>query len=320
MALRARASTYPAVAQARRHVEEKALEPRNILVAIRREPEAARVLAKVARLVTPGCRVHVLRVLHDPRAELRAVEVDQHWAQKTVLMQAEQEALEALVDPWRARMPCVTALVVWHKRFHRGVLDVARDVGADLIVKQAETTSRIAEVVRTPDDWHLLREAGCAVLLVKSGLWIEQPTLLAAVDALDDEHQRLSAQVLAVATALAGQLCGTVELASAYPTLQPWPGDLGTAYDYGRLRSAMLADMDARQRALLGPLATHVRRHVVEGEPAVVLERLADDRAAEIVVLGTAARRGVPALVLGNTSEALLHRCHRDVLAVRDPA
>jgi universal stress protein E len=295
------------------------MEPRNILVAIRREPEAARVLAKVARLVTPGCRVHVLRVRHDPRAELRGVEVDERWAHRTVLMQAEQEALEALIDPWRARMPGVAGLVVWHKRFHRGVLDVARELGADLIVKQAETTSRIAEVVRTPDDWHLLREAACAVLLVKTGLWIEQPTVLAAVDALDDAHQRLSGQVLAVAAALAGQLGGTLELASAYPTLQPWPGDLGTAYDYGRLRNAMLADMDARQRSLLGPLVADTRRHVLEGEPAVVLERLADERAAEIVVLGTAARRGVPALMLGNTSEALLHRCHRDVLAVRDP-
>ncbi len=64
------------------------MEPRNILVAIRREPEAARVLAKVARLVTPGCRVHVLRVLHDSRAELRGVEVDERWAHRTVLMQA----------------------------------------------------------------------------------------------------------------------------------------------------------------------------------------------------------------------------------------
>ncbi len=296
------------------------MHARNILVAIGRDADAARVLEKVARLVRPGCKVHVVRVLHDPRVELRGVEASERANLKTLLMQAEQDELQTLLDPYRGRLPDVTALAVWNRRFYRGVLDVAETMGADLIVRQADTTSRIAEIVRTPDDWHLLREARCAVLLVKSGPWIEHPTLLAAVDVLDDDHLALSTNVFEVARAFAGQLSGRVELASAFPSLQPWPGDIGAACDYGRLRDSMLGDIDSRQKALQGAATSGMRRHVVEGEPAVVLERLAEELAAEIVVIGTAARRGLAALVLGNTSEALLQRCHRDVLVVRDAA
>lgn len=290
----------------------------NILVAIRRDPEAARILEKVVRLLTPGCKVHVVRVIHDDRDNVRGLEPDDRWKQKTVLMQAEREALDALLDPYRGRIPSLSSLVVWNKRFHRGVLDVAAEVGADLIVKQAETKSRLAEVVRTPDDWHLLREAACPVLLVKSGLWVERPCVLAAVDALDDAHTRLSHAVLVTAAELARQIGGSVELASAFPTLQPWPGEVGLAYDYSRLRNSMLDDIAARQKALQATACCDVHCHAIEGEPAPVLERLAEELAAEVVVMGTAARRGVSALVIGNTSEAMLHDCHRDVLVLRE--
>ena len=290
-----------------------------VLVIVRREPDTAQVLNKVAQFAA-GAQVHVIRVVHDDMVASRYASRGDAQTLKTFMLQAEQEYLEGLIEPFRARFKSIESATVWHRRSYAAVLAVARDIKASLIVKGAEVGGRLAEIVRTPDDWHLLREAACPVMLLKLAAWLPRPRIIAAVDALDEVHTALNHQVLSAANTMAEVLGGSFDLVSTYPAYQPWAAEMAAAYDYVKLRRSIEKEIDTHQRALLSASSAlkigSVRQHAIEGEPAHSINRVAEEIGAEVIVVGTAARAGISGLVMGNTSEALLHITQRDVLVV----
>lgn len=58
------------------------------------------------------------------------------------------------------------------------------------------------------------------------------------------------------------------------------------------------------------------RQHVVLGQPATEIHRLAEDSGCDLIVIGSHGRHGL-ALLLGSTANGVLHGAGCDVLAVR---
>lgn len=58
------------------------------------------------------------------------------------------------------------------------------------------------------------------------------------------------------------------------------------------------------------------RQHVVLGQPATEIHRLAEELDADLVIIGSHGRHGL-ALLLGSTANGVLHGAGCDVLAVR---
>jgi universal stress protein E len=58
------------------------------------------------------------------------------------------------------------------------------------------------------------------------------------------------------------------------------------------------------------------RLYADEGRAEQVISTLAEELGAELVVVGTHARQGLKGIVLGNTSERLVHHLETDVLTV----
>ncbi|SDK23301.1 universal stress protein [Microbulbifer yueqingensis] len=58
------------------------------------------------------------------------------------------------------------------------------------------------------------------------------------------------------------------------------------------------------------------RQHVVLGQPASEIHRLAEEISADLVIIGSHGRHGL-ALLLGSTANGVLHGAGCDVLAVR---
>ncbi len=58
------------------------------------------------------------------------------------------------------------------------------------------------------------------------------------------------------------------------------------------------------------------RQHVVIGQPATEMHRLAKEKQADLIVVGSHGRHGL-ALLLGSTANGVLHGAETDVLAVR---
>lgn len=83
------------------------------------------------------------------------------------------------------------------------------------------------------------------------------------------------------------------------------------------LRAAVFTTRSDSEEAATDYLAPTL--HARKGEASEVLPSIARELGAGLIVMGTAARTGLPGLLIGNTSEALVHRSDSSLLIVREP-
>ena len=295
---------------------------RNVLVVLGSDAEEARFVLEKARILAEasGAKVHVVRVVYEGVADLSVNAVDAVTELKTFILQAEETVTEDLVEPLRRHLPDLETATLWNPRQWQGVLHAAELAEADLIVKAASRHHRFAEVVRTPDDWNLLREAPVPVMLVKAQAWVDAPVVLCALDAFDEAHDALNRALLRDGAALASALGGELHAVVAYPLFERWVGELGGLRDYEEIRADVETEIRDRVVALAAQAGVeYARLYADEGPVEQVISALAEQLQAEVVVVGTHARHGLQGVLLGNTSERLVHHLTTDVLTVHAP-
>ena len=294
----------------------------NILAALGDDRETATyVLEKAVALAGAcGARLHVARVIYEGIAELGAAAIDGAADLKRFILESEETFTEELVERAREQLPDLETVTLWNERRWEGVLHAAERAEADLIIKGATRHHRFDEVVRTPDDWNLLRSATVPVMLVKPQAWVSDPVVLCALDAFDDSHAELNRRLLVEAGALARALRGDLHVVVAYPLFERWVGDFGGLRDYDTLKQEIETEVIRRVQAAAATADVKYRQlYVDEGHATQVIGALAEDLDAELVVVGTHARQGLSGVLLGNTSERLVHHLATDVVTVPGP-
>jgi nucleotide-binding universal stress UspA family protein len=91
---------------------------------------------------------------------------------------------------------------------------------------------------------------------------------------------------------------------------------------YGEAGVAPLPDTSAAAAAELRRVSVpgaRIRHIFTEGEPVGEILRVADDRDADLIVMGTHGRRGLTRLVMGSVAELVVRRATCPVLTVRTP-
>ena len=81
-----------------------------------------------------------------------------------------------------------------------------------------------------------------------------------------------------------------------------------------RLTSALRKQIGTEAYQYLSP-----RVHLSRGAATRTIPALASKLKADLVVMGTVARTGIPGLIIGNTAEAILEQLHCSVLAIKPP-
>ena len=97
------------------------------------------------------------------------------------------------------------------------------------------------------------------------------------------------------------QLGGVLDIVSAYPSLEPWSSDLQTGLDFVKLKNDLEREMATRISELTKGIDVASVR-LGEGPASRVVKHLTDELNADVIVLGTAARKGVSGWMIGNTS------------------
>ena len=59
--------------------------------------------------------------------------------------------------------------------------------------------------------------------------------------------------------------------------------------------------------------------HLVTGEPAEAIVRLAESEQCDLIVMGTHGRKGLSRLLMGSVAEAVVRRSHCPVMTLRPP-
>lgn len=219
--------------------------------------------------------------------------------------------LEALAQPLRNEGIAVTTEACWNDNWQESAIHAASRVGASLILKTSAiyngpTDKRhLAEV-------NLLRKSGCGVLLARDpGPWMQQRILAAITPDHDNSgHGLLNNLIITQAHRLAHATQSTLHCVTApesslkmheiFLLLEDDPLDLSTNEELISSRFGIAPE----------------RVHIYPGSPKEAIIRAAEELRADVLIIGTVARNGLKAAIIGNTAEKILNHVETDILVV----
>ena len=293
----------------------------NLLVVVDDALSMPYLMEKAARLAGESTKVHVVQVIYEGIADIPTSVIEDSAKLKSFILASAESRLEDALDNYRSRFVSLESATLWNPRAWEAVLHAADNVDADIVLRatseQEGLGGRVVSVVRTPDEWNLLRHAQMPVMLVKAAAWPTGGVVLCALDLFDDAHENLSIRVLIQAAEIARLLESELDVVYAYPLFEPWVGELGAVKSYSEIKVAVEEDARDRMDRIAQAAAVRFRHlHLEEGQTGQVLARLVEDSEASLLVLGTHAREGVRGVLLGNTSERILHAVDCDVVTM----
>ena len=188
-------------------------------------------------------------------------------------------------------------------------------------------------------DQHLLRKCPCPVWIMVGETSANYQQILAAVDfdpwdEGDEENSvedALNRQIIGLAASLAASDFAQLHVVHAWESISDSmirvfgselsDEEAATHRDHEwREHQLRLDALDNRMRGQFsseahGYLAP--RFHLRKGSPRDVIPALANELKADLVVMGTVSRTGIPGLLIGNTAEVILNNLECSVLAVK---
>ena len=203
--------------------------------------------------------------------------------------------LDSILARYSDEIVPITPLIEWHAEWPKAIGAAAQKANTDLIIKRASRRPRSLG----NSDRALMRSLDKrTLLLVKNRPGRTLKKLLVAVDfnAVDANHKRLNDSIMELGKRIRGT-DKEIELHSicAYAVSDKFVHPPDMAKTLGIKRS---------------------EAHVQQGTAADVIPGMANKIKADLVVLGSVARRGVPGTTIGNTAEKILAGIEADVLVV----
>lgn len=250
-------------------------------------------------------------------------------ALQQAIMAEHQAALERLVEPFRGTM-AITLRVLEGRTFLEAIREVLRH-GHDLLIKPAENPDLVERLFGS-NDMHLLRKCPCPVWLMKPGEKDNYRHIVAAID-FDPWHEQsieqpLNRQLLELATSIALSDFASLHLVHAWDALAEELVHTWSAMPIADA-AAHVEDERMRHRAGLERLSRRIDKaagaylspilHLPRGAARQVIPEVVRAVEADLVIMGTVARSGIPGLFIGNTAEAILDQLTCSVLAIKPP-
>jgi len=196
--------------------------------------------------------------------------------------------------------------------------------GHDLVMKAARPPEGFSAHLLGSTDLHLLRKCPCPV-------WIDRPSvkhpyrnILAAVNPAEDELNGCSRLVMELASSLASPESVQMSVVHAWQMY----GEATLRNGRGRISGKeldLLVDMTHRRHreqfdALLkscGLTSDSGHVYLERGPAAATIRDLCLKLDADLLVMGTVGRTGIPGFFIGNTAENLLQTTSASILAVK---
>jgi universal stress protein E len=245
----------------------------------------------------------------DPDVESGRVDA----AARDRLLAQRRRFLEELAAPLKQRGVAVGVDVVWDHPFDAAILKKAAAHDYWLVAKDTHHHNLAQRTLLTNVDWHLIRTCPAPLLLVKDRKLATEPVVLAAVDPLNehDKPAALDERIYTFAAELARTLRGELHVVHSYGT------PLGAELPPGAVKLIADEHRAAMKRFLDTHAALEGQPHLYEGVAHECLQQAAKEHAADFVVMGAVARRGLKRLFIGSTAERVLDRLPCDLVIIK---
>jgi universal stress protein E len=231
-----------------------------------------------------------------------------------------QAWLEELVGPYLEKGIEITTAVQAFRRLYEEVIRVATARDASFIFKPMRHHSLMRRTFYTSTDWNLIRTCPFPLLLVNDARPMKGRDILAAVNVSDrdSDHDELNRIILSQAVTVSKLFDSRVQVVNALPmptiplgysATEPTGHHLirGMEDDHRSGAIALASQFDIPEDCVT----------VIEGQPEIVVNRVAEQTDAGVIILGTVARSGLSGLFVGNTAERVLEESQSDVLVLK---
>lgn len=248
------------------------------------------------------------------------------------MVEERREQLQTLVQSAAVTPPRIEVKVLVGNAFLEIIREVLRHQ-RDLVIKSVENTEGIGRQLFGGTDMKLMRKCPCPVWLIKSTQQQGYREILVALDYQPEnpENDALNQQILEMASSLALADFSELHVVHAWrlqheglfrsPRLSFSDADVDAMVrEEETERRCWLADVVEKGCATQGKEAASYLKpqlHLMEGDVRHIVPQCAKELGAELVVMGTVGRTGVPGFLMGNAAEAILDQIDCSVLAIK---
>jgi len=310
---------------------------KNILCVVNSDAESKVALERAVSLAASNqARLKFVEIIDKSSLDLKLI--DYIYSSKNIqeeIIALRQEQLEKLVAPLKKNIEITTKVLVGIP-FLEIIHEVLRN-DHDLVIKTAENED-ILDRIFDSDDMHLLRKCPCPVWLVKPNSPNTYKQIVAAVDVDDfypeeelNTRHLLNVQIIEMASLLALSEFSQLHVVDVWDAagemvinsvFHDTPIEKVDAY-VEEVRRQNGDNLDALVYSVEKNIGEGVsdylapQIHLIKGNPSKEVPAFSNDINADLVVMGTVARTGIPGFIMGNTAETILNRLNCSVLAVK---
>lgn len=312
----------------------------NILFVVTPDTHIKEAFNRAAKLADNNqANLTIVEVVDDlPRhIKLPVSSSDQKIFQEAVIAEHLQQ-LDSLADSSSTKSTIETKVLIGTS-FMEIIKEVLRNKH-DLVIKVAKTESQRFQRLFGSDDMHLLRKCPCPVLLINPDATETSHRILACVDVNDNYPQReldtrhqLNVETLELATSLALFESSELHIVHAWRAIAEGmmqsgfikSPDIDVVNYVEEVRQQEQQKMDTLMSEITRKLGNETMEYLepqvelVKGWPREEIPDFANKIKADLVVMGTVARTGIPGLIMGNTAETILNQISCSVLAIKPP-
>lgn len=213
----------------------------------------------------------------------------------------------------------------WDHPLHEGIVRKVQRAQPELVVKDTHYHTVLKRTIFSNTDWNLIRDCPAPLWLVKPHAIAAAPKIIAAVDPVHerDKPAELDHLILKKSREIAAALGGEAHVLHAFDPSPAYAASADSmAFPIATPIREMLDSLKQSHEAAVNELVSGYdmdasRVHIIEGDTRSALNRLAEEIAADAVVMGAVARGALQRLVLGSTAEQVLDHVTCDVVVLK---
>jgi universal stress protein E len=292
---------------------------RILLVGHTQQRKSAAFQRAVALAMVSGTPLHI-SVLVEPFVTYALLGSEIREQLRHSLLNEQRRCWNEEVEILRGKGIQATCSVAWAENLHEEILCHVRELQPVMLVKDIQREPVLKRAFVTPLDWHLLRSCPVPLHLVSDARHPTPRVVVAAVDLADPDVQysSLNDQIIVAGISLATQCGAEFRLLYVHDNMPAYMVSSGEAVaDWvdivEELRVALhqsFVDLAERHDV------PQERRHFIVGQPITGVIEFAQERQADVVVMGRVHRQVLDKWI-GSTTEAVLYRLPGSVLAIR---
>ncbi len=244
-----------------------------------------------AELLNPHPEIYVFVTVDpeavDTRSNNPGLYRHQHWFEQDIIKPMTDAGLTFQIE------------ISWSTEWQQSIMQAARRWGADSIYLSAEKkeTSTFRRFFFTDSKWELLKGSDCPVALIRSIDKPKREVILAAVNfqATRDVQKELNNKILEEARRFTDAYGADLHIVNGYMDSLHYPDRGKLVHETGVIKEKI---------------------HVEPGYTDEVVDQVAREIGADVVIMGTLGQNGMLSSRRGNTAERLISALDTDVTVI----